>query len=161
MASILRCSIFLPIAQSKIPNLTGIKYTHEDFMDILSCLEFSDGQYDILQGRDETLLSALPLGCQGAVGSTYNVVAPLYIQIMKAFELGDMKEARRLQSISIKIIRVLAGTSCFYSALKESMKMLGLEMGGVREPLHSLSEQEIITLKKDLTQAGFFEFCSK
>ncbi|HTM98499.1 MAG TPA: dihydrodipicolinate synthase family protein, partial [Pedobacter sp.] len=51
-----------------IPNFAGIKYTHEDFMDFLSCKNFNDGKYDMLWGRDENMLSALVLGTKGAVG---------------------------------------------------------------------------------------------
>lgn len=56
----------------QIPNFAGIKYTHEDFMDYLSCLQYEGGRYDMLWGRDENLLSALVLGAKGGVGSTYN-----------------------------------------------------------------------------------------
>ena len=68
---------FLKEAAPIIPNLAGIKYTHEDFMDFLSCLRFMDGKFDMLWGRDENLLSALVLGARGRVGSTYNYAAPL------------------------------------------------------------------------------------
>jgi hypothetical protein len=37
-----------------IPNLAGIKYTHEDFMDFLSCLHFNNGKYDMLWGATKT-----------------------------------------------------------------------------------------------------------
>lgn len=65
----------------KIPNFAGIKYTHEDFMDFLSCMNYQNGKYDMLWGRDENMLSALVLGAFGAVGSTYNYAAPLYHHI--------------------------------------------------------------------------------
>src|SRR5690606_12479156 len=69
----------------KVPNFAGIKYTHEDFMDFLSCLHFKDGKYDMLWGRDENMLSALVLGAKGAVGSTFNYAAPLYYELIDAF----------------------------------------------------------------------------
>jgi N-acetylneuraminate lyase len=47
---------FVQEADSMIPNLAGIKYTHEDFMDFQSCMNFKDGKYDMLWGRDENLL---------------------------------------------------------------------------------------------------------
>lgn len=152
---------FLRTADPLIPNLAGIKYTHENFVDLTLSLEYGGGKYDILHGRDETLLCALSLGCRGAVGSTYNVMAPLYIHLMDAFDAGNFEEARRLQSLSIRIINILSGTTCFFSALKETMKMLGLDMGDVREPLKKISPHEIRRLKDDLTRAGFFDICSR
>ena len=32
----------------KIPTFSGIKYTHEDFMDFLSCMNFQEGKYNML-----------------------------------------------------------------------------------------------------------------
>ena len=58
---------FLKAATGKIPNLAGIKFTHEDLMDFAECQAFEGGRYDILFGRDEVLLSALATGAKGAV----------------------------------------------------------------------------------------------
>src|SRR5690625_990269 len=66
----------------KAVNFAGIKYTHEDFMDFLSCLHYANGKYDMLWGRDENILSALVLGAKGGVGSTYNYASPLYFVLI-------------------------------------------------------------------------------
>ncbi|HRN58388.1 MAG TPA: dihydrodipicolinate synthase family protein, partial [Agriterribacter sp.] len=81
----------------KIPNFAGIKYTHEDFMDFLSCMRFQNGKYDMLWGRDENMLSALVLGTKGAVGSTFNYAAPLYYKLIDAFDNNELEKARALQ----------------------------------------------------------------
>lgn len=73
---------FLQAEAPMIPNLAGIKFTNEDFMDYLSCLQFMDGRFDMLWGRDEKMLSALVPGARGAVGSTYNYAAPLYLRLI-------------------------------------------------------------------------------
>ena len=125
------------------------------------CREFNDGKYDILYGRDETLLCSLALGCRRAVGSTYNIMAPLYTRLIDAFDSGDINEARRLQRISMKVIRLLAGTTSFFSALKEVMNMIGLNLGRVRSPLKNIEAAKIAGLKNGLEELGFFDFCSK
>ena len=152
---------FLRAAEPKIPKLAGIKYTHEDLVDFELCREFNDGKYDILYGRDETLLCSLALGCRGAVGSTYNIMAPLYTRLIDAFDSGDLNEARRLQRISMKVVRLLAETTSFNSALKEVMNMIGLNLGGVRSPLKNIEAAKIARLKNGLKELGFFDFCSK
>lgn len=35
----------------KIDNFAGINYTHEDFMDFLSCIHFQNKKYDMLWVR--------------------------------------------------------------------------------------------------------------
>ncbi len=152
---------FLKAAAPIIPNLGGIKYTHEDLVDFELCLEFNDRRYDMLYGRDETLLCSLALGCRGAVGSTYNIMAPLYTRLIGAFDSGNLKEARRLQGISMRVIRLLAQTTSFISALKQVMNMIGFNVGGVRSPLRNIEPAKIAGLKDDLKELDFFDFCSK
>src|SRR5690606_838197 len=94
----------LKAVDGECPNFAGIKYTQEDFMDFLSCLHFRNGKYDMLWGRDENMLSALVLGSKGAVGSTYNYIAPLYHDLITAYENGDVEQARDLQQKSIDFI---------------------------------------------------------
>ena len=43
-----------------------------------------ESRFDVLWGTDEMLLSALATGARGAVGSTYNYAAPLYLKIIAA-----------------------------------------------------------------------------
>lgn len=151
---------FLKSADTKIPNLAGIKYTYEDLFDFEMCREFKDGKYDILHGRDETLLCALALGCRGAVGSTYNIMAPLYLQLIEAFDAGDLAESRRLQRIAMHVIRVLVGTGNFFAAMKAVLEMQGLEMGAVRSPLQNSDASVFSSLKADLAELGFWDICN-
>lgn len=125
---------FLKEASPIIPNLAGLKYTHEDFMDFLSCTNFEGGKYQILGGYDEILLSALVLGCRCAVGSTFNYAAPLYYGIIDAFDRGDLPEARRLQQKAIDMIRLL-GKYGGMATGKAFMRYIGLDFGDFRLPV--------------------------
>jgi dihydrodipicolinate synthase/N-acetylneuraminate lyase len=58
---------FLGQAAGLIPNLAGIKFTHENPMDYRRCLDFESGRFTILFGRDEILLAALALGATAEV----------------------------------------------------------------------------------------------
>lgn len=128
---------FLNEAAPIIPNLAGIKYTHEDFMDFLTCLHFANGKYDMLWGRDENMLSALVLGARGAVGSTFNYAAPLYYQLIDAFDAGNLPEARKLQQLSIDMIRLL-GKYGGIATGKAYMRYIGVECGEFRSPVKNV-----------------------
>lgn len=143
-----------------IPNFAGVKYTHEDFMDFLSCLNYKDGKYDMLWGRDESMLSALALGAQGSVGSTFNYAAPLYSQLISAFDLGDLETARRLQQRSIDMIRLL-GKYGGIATGKAYMKMIGLDCGEFRLPVKNMAKQEFDAFKSDVERLNFSTFCSR
>ena len=145
---------FLRQGAKRIPNLAGIKFTDENLMSYTQCLNFEDGRFNLLFGRDEILLAALALGATGAVGSTYNYIAPVYHQVMAAFAAGNMPEARRWQSLSIQIIAVMARHGGL-PAGKAMMGMIGLDCGPVRPPLKNLSPEELKIFCSELEQVGF------
>jgi N-acetylneuraminate lyase len=132
---------FLKEASVLIPNLVGIKFTQEDFMDFLSCLRFMDGKYDMLWGRDENLLSALVLGARGGVGSTYNYAAPLYHRLIAAYDEGNLELARELQMSSIKMISLL-GKYGGIGTGKAYMKYIGFDCGKFRLPIKNVSDED-------------------
>jgi N-acetylneuraminate lyase len=151
---------FLKLAEDQIPNLAGIKYTHPNIMEFHACTRFKNGKYDLLWGIDEGLLSGLAIGAKGAVGSTYNYAAPLYHQIIEAFERGDMASAEALQFKAVQMVELLVkygGTG----AGKAFMKLIGLDCGWFRAPVASPDETALPHLRAELEALGFFEFCSK
>jgi N-acetylneuraminate lyase len=152
---------FLRLAQEAIPNLAGIKYTHSDIADYEQCLGFRDGTYDVLFGRDEFLIEGLKVGAQGAVGSTYNFMAPLYHALIAAFHAGDRAEAERLQAISAESCELIAGTGGFGSGLKALLKTMGLDLGGMRRPQVNLSPEAVAKMVASLKDAGTFEYLNR
>ena len=145
---------FLHHGAKRIPNLTGIKFTDENLMSYTQCLNFEDRRFNLLFGRDEILLAALALGATGAVGSTYNYIAPVYHRVMAAFASGNMPEARRWQALSIQIIAVMARHGGL-PAGKAMMGMVGLDCGPVRPPLKILSAEELRAFRSELELVGF------
>jgi N-acetylneuraminate lyase len=129
-------------------------------MDYLSCVHLEDGRYDILWGRDESFLAALSCGATGAVGSTFNYAAPLYIQIMDAFNDGNFPLARKLQQKSIDMIQLLGK----YGGLgtgKAFMRSVDLDCGQFRLPVNNVSKEQEAAFRKDLDVLGFNQFCSR
>lgn len=147
---------FLTLA-GDIPNLAGIKYTAPDLMDYRKCLTFDNGRYDLLWGMDEILISAMAMGARGGVGSTYNYAAPLYYEMMEAFESGDLDRARCLQSKSIEIVDILVR----YGGIpvgKHFMKHIGLDCGEFRQPLNRSIDSD--RFQADLTRIKFDQYAS-
>ncbi|HEY4414411.1 MAG TPA: dihydrodipicolinate synthase family protein [Verrucomicrobiae bacterium] len=151
---------FLKLASPRIPNLAGIKFTHENLMDYSRCLNFDDGRFNILFGRDEILLAALAMGATGAVGSTYNYMAPVYLRVIEAFRAGDFETARHFQSLAIRIIAVMSRRGGL-SAGKAMMKMIGHDCGPVRSPLQNLSPEALESLTRELEHVGFPSLTTK
>jgi len=150
---------FLRAAQNKIPNLAGVKFTFENLMDFAESTRMEDGRFDIVFGRDEILISGLALGAKGAIGSTYNFAAPVYLRILKAFAEGDLPTAQAEQARANAMISVFLRFGGL-AAGKSIMRLIGLDCGPVRLPLRSLTEAKENELRVELEKIGFFDFCS-
>lgn len=144
---------FLQAADEKIGNLVGIKYTTPQACEFQACLSLQDGRFNVLWGRDEMFLSALAVGTRGAIGSTYNIAAPLYQKLWDAYQAGDMVEAQRLQLLAVQMIRVLLK----YPFLAMLKHLLGC--GGCRLPQANLTSEQIAAVKSQLAEVGFFDWC--
>lgn len=152
---------FLREAADRIPNLAGLKFTHENLMDFAACVRFEGGRYDVLFGRDEMLLAGLSVGAVGAIGSTFNYAAPVYHRIIAAFRRGDLAAAREEQARANAMIAVLARFGGMPPAGKAFMKAVGLDCGPVRLPLCPLTDTQVEALRAEAEEAGFFDFASK
>ncbi len=148
---------FLRLAAERTPNLVGMKYTAPTVFEFQACMDLEGGRFDCVWGCDEMLLSALTAGARGAIGSTYNIAAPLYRRIMEAFERGDLTEARRLQSLSIQMIRTI-NHHPFHPAMKQILAMLGVDCGPCRLPLPRVTVEQVDQLKRELEAIGFFDW---
>lgn len=148
---------FLDRGSKRIPNLVGLKFTETDLARYQTCLEFQDGRFDILWGCDEMLLSAMATGAHGAIGSTYNIAAPLYDRIVNAFQTGNWELARSLQYRSVSMVNVICRYA-LHPAMKEVLKMLGFDFGTCRLPQKRLQPEQVKLLRQDLEEIGFFEW---
>lgn len=148
---------FLEEAADFIPNLKGIKYSALTVFEFQSCRELFDGRYELFFGCDEMLTSGLSAGAVSAIGSTYNLAGRLYRKIMDSFAQGDTDTARKLQSISVQMVRICSAYRGL-PAFKAMMKLLGLDCGPVRLPLQALTDEEFKKLSEALKTAGILEW---
>lgn len=148
----------LKIAADRIPNLAGVKYTHEDLSDFANCLRHEESRFDLLFGRDELLLDGIAAGARGAVGSTYNYASPIYRRLFSAMESGNLALARSLQEQSRAMIAACSSVGVTHlAASKAIMAWLGVDCGPVRTPLHAPSAAGLAALKEAFAGIGFFD----
>jgi N-acetylneuraminate lyase len=154
---------FLTEAANRIPNLAGLKYTALELHSFQRCCQFGGENYQIFWGTDEMLLPALSAGATAAIGSTYNIAAPLYAKLFEAWNTKDVELARRLQLDSIQLIEILSGYP-FQAALKFAMSWRSratsspYELGGCRLPLENLSSDQVLQLEEQLVEIRFPQF---
>jgi N-acetylneuraminate lyase len=145
---------FLERGGERIRNLVGLKYTTTEVHVYQSCLRLHDKRWDALWGCDEMLLSALAVGCTGAIGSTYNIVPRVYRRLIDAFNAGQLAVAREHQAWAAHLIDTVKRYP-FHPAMKCILGLLGLECGPCRLPQPRLSASQVEALRRDLEATDF------
>jgi len=147
---------FLQQASASVPNLVGLKFTHNDLMELNQCMMVDDGKFDILFGSDETLICSLSLGVTGAVGSTYNLIPSVYLKLIEYFRNGDLEKAREMQRLSVRLVAILNKYGGGIVCGKSIMNLLGMDLGPCRLPVRNLTPSQTDQLKNDLEKIQFF-----
>ena len=132
---------FLAHAVPRIPNLAGIKFNDGNLFEYQRCLNFDNGHFDIPFGVDEALIGGLAAGAVGAVGSTYNYAAPIYLEMIEAFQRGDLRAAQACSRKAVEIVELLIEFGGI-AAGKAFMALHGIDCGHPRPPLSPLSALE-------------------
>jgi len=144
-------------ARKEIPSFTGVKFTHNDLFDMQQCIAYNNGEFEILHGYDEVLLAGLCMGVKAAVGSTYNYMPSVYLEIWEAFQNGEIEKARKLQLLSVRLVQILNRHGGPIRAGKAVMNLIGIDCGPCRLPLKELTGNDMGLLKKDLEEGGILK----
>ncbi len=144
-------------AAAKIPNFAGLKFTNPDLALYLDALNYDGGKYDCPWGVDEWMLGALATGAQGGVGSSFNFAPKLYWDLIAAFNAGDITRARELQTLSVKMINIIAARG-YMGCAKTIMGWHGVDLGPARLPMGNPDKASADALRAELSAIGFFDW---
>ena len=135
---------------NEFPNIMGIKFSKPDLLRAQDYLEKSDRRPDVLIGCDSLFLQCLSIGGVGTVTGPGGVFHERFTRLYRQFNDGDFKGAMETQRQIVKTDRELEGIPPF-SALKTLLKMRGaIKCDKCREPLRSLTKDEVKKLEKIL-----------
>lgn len=115
-----------------IPNVAGIKFTSTDLFK-LSMLQRSRPDKLFYFGFDEMFAGAAAMGCDGGIGTTYNVLGRLYAQLYKSIQGADLEMAQKLQQVSQQFVEILLETGVM-PGVKAALRTLGVDAGYARPP---------------------------
>lgn len=146
---------FLREGKKKMPNLVGVKYTDNNFMEMVECLHYHESEFEVLHGFDEMLLCGIALGAEAAVGSTYNYAADVYLNLIESAKMGDIESAREYQMKSIEIVKIVMKYGGGVRGGKAIMNLKGLDCGSCRLPLKPFTKEEYGLMKNDLKKISF------
>ncbi len=128
--------------------IVGIKHTSLDLYQ-LERMKRANSDFIVLNGHDEVLLAALSHGADGAVGSTYNFMAGLFVRIRERFLANDLAGAREAQNEANDIIAVLKRVGV-YNGIKCMLELQGIQSGECRRPFLPLDAEARGALRRAL-----------
>lgn len=133
---------FAELASHK--NFAGIKHTSQDLFQMQQIKAACPNKL-IFNGHDEVFLAGLSMGADGAIGSTFNIMAPRFKRILRYFESGEIAKAQQEQITANEIISAL-----IYAGVNQGIKYLlqfeGIECNGCRKPMKKITNEAMIRL---------------
>lgn len=141
----------------KIENIVGAKDTRSNYYAMWDLKQLNNGDVNIINGPDESLLCGLSMGADGGIGATYGAMPELYVELYKEFISGNILRARELQFKVNKIIQTMlnfAGGS-IVKPLKEILRINGIDAGVDIYPAESFTAERSKEMINALNAAGY------
>jgi N-acetylneuraminate lyase len=134
-----------------IPNVAGLKFTDFDFYR-LSLI--ARAGHVIFSGRDEAFACGVLMGATGGIGSFYNLIPEMFVQVWRAGLAGDFATARLVQDRINDLIRVVLRFPML-PAIKTLLTWSGINCGPTVAPRRALTDEEKDGLRHALKVIGF------
>ncbi len=135
-----------------IPNLTGIKWTNPNYLQVIA-LRDQHPELNIINGPDELLLLGLTAGCDAGIGTTYNFMLPLFKKIYESFKAGKFAEAKKYQTLVTNIILAILPFNAL-RATKYLLSVQGLDVDYNFKPTGDYTDEEKAAILAAVRAAG-------
>lgn len=137
-----------------VPGMIGLKWTSYDYYEMNRIKNLREGDINVINGPDETLLCGLVMGADGGIGATYNVMPKLFVNIYRYFKEGNLEAARREQQKANRVIELLIQWNVF-AGVKDILDMLGYECGAPTYPMKQFTDEERKAFRAELERLQF------
>ena len=138
----------------EIDNITGVKWTVNNYYELMRLKSLPNGEMNIINGPDEMLVCGLAAGADAGIGTTYNVMLPQFIEIYKSYNAGDVEKAREIQQKVNRVIGCMIKHEVI-SSVKYMCGMLGFPSGQASYPLREITKEKAAALESDLKELGW------
>ena len=134
-------------ALSKVPNIAGVKEANPDITKIAHIRNTCGPEFPIWSGNDDQIVPVMALRGHGVISVLSNVLPLETVAMCAAAKDGDFDTAADLQCRLLPIIDALF---CEVNPIpvKAAMKEIGYDCGDCRLPLCSISQDNLLKVKK-------------
>jgi len=133
---------------AEIDGVAGVKYTATSHFEVMRMKEELGTDFLVYSGCDEMAMSGLSFGADGLIGSFYNLMPELFIDIFNAMKRKDLKTAEEKQRIA-NIIIMHSTQKNYVAIMKRALSWIGVDAGYCRSPFSNFNESEEEVLKNE------------
>jgi 4-hydroxy-tetrahydrodipicolinate synthase len=134
-----------------VKNIVSIKEASGDLEQMAAIITATDKDFLLYTGDDANTLPAIAIGAHGVVSVASHVIGNDMKEMIALYKGGKVEDAANLHRSllpTMKVMFVAPNPTC----VKYALKTMGMDVGGVRLPLTSLSydQQQVViqTLQK-------------
>ena len=132
-----------------LKGVKGIKYTATTHFEMMRMKEELGKQFIVYSGCDEMAMSGLSFGADGIIGSFYNLMPELFIDMYHAMKVHDLKLAEARQRTA-NIIIMYATQKNHIGIMKRALSWMGVNAGYCRSPFRNFSPEEEREIRNEL-----------
>ncbi|WP_256463988.1 4-hydroxy-tetrahydrodipicolinate synthase [Halobacillus salinarum] len=135
------------IELSKIDNIVSVKEATGSLDAMTQIIENTDDSFSLYSGDDNLTLPSYAVGSHGVVSVSAHVLGNQMQEMLRLFDEGKVKEASAAHR------KFLPASNAMFCApspapIKTALQMKGLDTGGVRLPLVSLTAEERLLIQQ-------------
>lgn len=138
----------------EIDNVTGVKWSSNNFYELMKLRDMTHGEMNVINGPDELFVAGLTSGADAGIGSTYNVMLPQYIKIYNSFKAGDIDTARATQYQVNRVIDRMFKYGVI-PAVKYAVSLMGIDVGTASFPMNQMPDSDKAAFEADLKELGW------
>ena len=138
----------------EIDNVTGVKWSSNNFFEMMKLKEITNGEMNIINGPDELLVSGLAAGADAGIGSTYNCLLPEFVKIYNYVKAGETDKALKVQMKVNDVIGLMIRSELIPS-VKLAVKFMGIDVGEGTFPMKRFTAEEAAKYESDLKALGW------
>ena len=135
----------------RIPHVAGVKFT--DF-DLFRLSRLRQSGLTVFNGRDEVLAAGLLMGANGGIGSFYNLIPEIFVELYNHSVRSEWAEAKAAQDRVNELIALVLRFPML-PAMKTMLDWSGIDCGPCVEPRRALTSSETNQLAEALAQSSF------
>ncbi|NYT02363.1 MAG: 4-hydroxy-tetrahydrodipicolinate synthase [Methanosarcinales archaeon] len=141
---------------AEIPGIVAVKEASGSLSQVSRIIELTAGKnFTVLSGDDDLTIPMMSLGAAGVISVVANVAPRKTIEMVRAFQSGDLQKARKIHYELAPLVR-----SMFLETnpipVKTAYRLMGLPSGPLRLPLAPMSAENEDKLKEVLDKLGEF-----